>query len=124
MATRCVLVIDDDPDIREVVQVSLALMAGWEVISAATGAEGIEIARQSRPDGILLDMMMPQMDGAATARALHEAPETRGIPIVLLTAKQQSSHRQDVILGVAAVIAKPFDPLTLHQRVSALLGWR
>lgn len=119
-----ILVIDDDADIRTVVQMSLEITALWNVSTCASGVEGAATAFVTQPDAILLDMMMPEFDGAATARRLHDAPETRDIPVILLTAKQESSNWPGALPGVTAVIAKPFDPLTLAERVSALLGWR
>ena len=121
--SRRILVIDDDADIRAVVQMSLEITASWDVITASSGVEGLAFAAAHQPDAILLDMMMPELDGAATARMLQAAPATRDIPVVLLTAKQESSDWLTALPGVTAAIAKPFDPLTLADRVSALLRW-
>ena len=119
--TRHVLIIDDDADIRDVVQCSLELTANWRVSQAANGLEGVRLAGELQPDGILLDLMMPGMDGTATARALS-AGNTR-IPIVLLTAKQVDEASVAAIPGVSATLAKPFHPLTLHAQISAIFGW-
>jgi CheY-like chemotaxis protein len=122
--TRRILIVDDEDDIREVAQMSLEMVAGWEVIPARSGEEGVRLAAEHRPDAILLDVMMPGMDGPDTARLLRERPETSAIPVILLTAKVQPADRRRLeALGVAGVLAKPFDPMELANQVSSLLGW-
>ncbi len=122
--SRKILLVDDEDDIREVAQLSLEMTAGWEVSTASSGAEGVRIAAAERPDAILLDVMMPGMDGPATARELRSRPETAEIPIILLTAKLQAADRRRFDdLGVAGVLSKPFDPMELAAQVSAVLGW-
>jgi CheY-like chemotaxis protein len=82
------------------------------------------LAANQRPDAILLDVMMPDMDGPTTFQALQAVPETCAIPVILLTAKVQAADlRRFDQLGVAATIAKPFDPLTLPSQVATALGW-
>ena len=121
---RSILLVDDENDIREVAQVTLEMTAGWEVHTAQDGLEGLRMARARRPDAILLDVMMPGMDGPSTVRALRDDPLTAGIPVVLLTAKvRQSDRRGFDELHVAGVLSKPFDPLELAGQVSAALGW-
>jgi CheY-like chemotaxis protein len=120
-----VLIIDDDDDIREVAALSLESVAGWEVVSANSGAQGLARAIEHQPDAILLDVMMPGMDGPATFRELRKNPATARIPVLLLTAKVQSSDQKRFAdLGVDAVLFKPFDPLTLPKQISAVLGWK
>ena len=122
--SKRVLIVDDEADIREVAQLSLEMTAGWEVRTASSGAEGIAIALADAPDAILLDVMMPDMDGPTTHARLREHPATRAIPVVLLTAKvQPADHRRFCELGVAGVLAKPFDPLELAGAVAGVLGW-
>lgn len=121
---RRVLVVDDEPDIREIAQVSLELVAGWEIASATNGAEALQRAAELRPEAILLDVMMPDMDGPTTFRRLQENPDTARIPVIFLTAKVQAADRRFFAdLGVAGVISKPFDPLQLAHEVQGLLGW-
>lgn len=122
--SRKILLVDDEDDIREVAQMSLEMTAGWEVLTASSGADGVRVAAAERPDAILLDVMMPGMDGPATARALRAAPETAEIPIILLTAKVQAADRRRFDdLGVAGILAKPFDPMALADEVRGVLGW-
>jgi CheY-like chemotaxis protein len=122
--TRKVLIIDDEDDIREVAALSLESVAGWEVITAASGAQGLARAAEHKPDAILLDVMMPGMDGPTTFTELRKNPETADIPVLLLTAKVQSSdQRRFADLGVQAVLFKPFDPMTLSTQIEEALGW-
>ncbi len=119
-----ILIIDDEDDIREVAAMSLETVAGWEVMVASSGAQGILHAAQYQPDAILLDVMMPGMDGPTTFRALRGNPVTTHIPVLLLTAKVQTTdQRQFAGLGVEAVLVKPFDPLTLSSQIAGVLGW-
>jgi CheY-like chemotaxis protein len=119
-----ILIIDDEEDIREVAGLSLETVAGWEVILASSGAQGIARAIEQQPDAILLDVMMPGMDGPATFRELRGNPATAHIPVMLLTAKVQSTdQRRFADLGVEAVLFKPFDPLTLSTQIADVLGW-
>ena len=121
---RRILIIDDEDDIREVAALSLESVAGWEVFVAGSGAQGLARAIEHRPDAILLDVMMPGMDGPATFRELRKNPITAGIPVLLLTAKvQNSDQRRFADLGVDAVLFKPFDPLTLSTQIAGVLGW-
>jgi CheY-like chemotaxis protein len=124
MTTRRVLIVDDEDDIREVAQISLEMVAGWEVLTASSGSMGLKIARADQPDAILLDVMMPDMDGPTTFQKLREEPAIRQIPVILLTAKLQPADRKRFAeLGVAGVLAKPFDPLKLADQVMEVLNW-
>lgn len=121
---RRVLVIDDEDDIREVAQLSLEMTTGWEILTASSGAEGLAAATRDRPDAILLDVMMPEMDGPTTFLKLRENPATAEIPVILLTAKAQATDRSRFMeLGVNGVLTKPFDPLALGADVAGALGW-
>jgi CheY-like chemotaxis protein len=119
-----ILVIDNEPYIQEVAQISLETVAGWTVDTASSGLDGLQIALQKRPDAILLDVMMPEIDGLTTFANLQDHPETRDIPVLLLTAKVQASDlRYYANLGITNTIAKPFDPIQLAQQISTALGW-
>ena len=122
--SRRILIIDDENDIREVAALSLETVAGWEVLTAPDGAAGIISAAAEQPDAILLDVMMPEMDGPATFRELQKNPATAQIPVLLLTAKVQANDQKRFAdLGVRAVLFKPFDPMTLSQQIADALGW-
>ena len=121
---RRILIVDDEPDIREVARVSLEAIGGHEVIDAASGAEALVAAERERPDAILLDVMMPGLDGPSTFARLQENWATRDIPVIMLTAKVQATDRARLAqLGVAAVLSKPFDPMSLADEVASVLGW-
>jgi CheY-like chemotaxis protein len=119
-----ILIVDDEDDIRAVAALSLETVADWEVVVASSGAQGLARAIEYQPDAILLDVMMPGMDGPATFHELRKNPATARIPVLLLTAKVQSSDQRSFAdLGVEAVLLKPFDPLTLSTQIAAVLGW-
>jgi CheY-like chemotaxis protein len=124
VTAKRILVIDDEDDIREVAQLCLEMVGGWEVLTASSGSEGLALAETERPDAILLDVMMPDMDGLATFQKLQSNTATHHIPVLLLTAKVQSTDRHRFAeLGLTALIAKPFDPLNLASQVAEALGW-
>lgn len=121
---RRILIIDDEDDIREVAALSLEATAGWQVLTAGSGLEGIAIAASEQPDAILMDVMMPGVDGPTTFRNMQQDPAIAHIPVLLLTAKVQGvDQRRFASLGVAAILFKPFDPLTLAGQISEALGW-
>lgn len=121
---RHLLLVDDDADIREVARAGLEALAGWRVSVADSGGEALSAVAADPPDAILLDVMMPGLDGPATLERLKADESTSAIPVILLTAKVQPAElRRFSTLGVADVIAKPFDPMTLHERVERALGW-
>jgi CheY-like chemotaxis protein len=123
MIARHILVIDDEDDIREVAALSLQAIGGWRVSSAGDGASGIALARAEQPDAILLDVMMPRVDGPTTVGRLRADPRTRDIPVILLTAKvQDADRRRFAALGVAGTLTKPFDPMTLPDQITAILA--
>ena len=122
---RRILIIDDEDDIRQVAAMSLETVAGWDVLTASSGAQGIRRAQIEQPDAILLDVMMPGMDGPSTFLELRRGRETADIPVILLTAKVQGAdQKRFASLGVSGVLFKPFDPMTLAQQMSDTLGWK
>jgi CheY-like chemotaxis protein len=124
MSIKCVLVIDDEEVIQEVIQGCLEDIGEWKVITAGSGREGLLVAEAKLPDGILLDVSMPEMDGLETLQQLQLRPATQSIPVVLLTAKVQPADQVRFSqLAVAGVILKPFDPLTLSDLVAAAFHW-
>ncbi len=121
---RRILIIDDEEDIREVAALSLETVAGWSVLTASSGSDGIRKAVSEQPDAILMDVMMPAMDGPTTFREMQRTPGIEHIPVLLLTAKVQGvDQRRFAGLGVSGVLFKPFDPLTLADQMSTALGW-
>ncbi|MCU0568339.1 MAG: response regulator [Oculatellaceae cyanobacterium Prado106] len=121
---RRILVIDNEEYIQEVTQICLETVAGWEVLTAGSGQEGIERAAAAQPEAILLDVMMPDMDGITTFQHLQQNPATQQIPVILLTAKIQSSDRRRYAeMGLKAAIAKPFNPIELATEIATVLGW-
>jgi CheY-like chemotaxis protein len=124
MSERRILVIDDSRVIRQVAEMVLG-QHGWEVLSAESGREGLALAARDRPDAILLDVMMPEIDGPATLIELRKRPETCHIPVVFLTGLADSvrESRKVSMLGAAGLIAKPFAPHQLARGIGALLGW-
>jgi CheY-like chemotaxis protein len=117
-----ILYIDDEPDIREVAQMALELAAGFEVRTAASGEEGLREAAAWQPDLILLDVMMPGMDGPTVLKKLQAIPETASIPVVFITARTQAQEVAALqSLGARGVIAKPFDPMGLGEQAGAYL---
>jgi len=117
-----ILYIDDEADIREVAQMALEIDPNLEVRTCASGAEGLEQAAAWQPDLILLDVMMPEMDGPAVLRRLREDSSTAAIPVVFITARTQAEEVAALKkLGGSGVIAKPFDPMTLAEQARAFL---
>ena len=118
-----VLLIDDEEDVREIARLSLGRVGGMEVCDAASGREAVEQAVHEKPDFILLDMMMPEMDGPTTLAALRANAETAAIPVIFLTAKAVPSEVERLRqLGAIGIITKPFEPMTLAGVVRRLLG--
>lgn len=121
---RRILVVDDDDATRQAAALCLHTMAGWDVVEAYCGAQAIESATQHQPDAILLDVMMPAMDGPAMLAKLRASRATSHIPIVLLTAKVEAVRNGSLShLPVAAILLKPFDPLRLAGQLADALGW-
>lgn len=124
MQSKRVLIIDDEETIQTVVQFGIKMAAGWEVLTADSGEQGIQTAQAEKPDVILLDMIMPDMDGIATFRVLQSRSETEQIPVILLTAKTQTADTQQFNkLGIRGVITKPFNSLNLPEQITQILHW-
>jgi two-component system, OmpR family, alkaline phosphatase synthesis response regulator PhoP len=124
MTIRRILIIDDEYDIRAVAQLTLKTVGGWEVSSASSGKEGLAKAADEQPDVILLDVMMPDMDGVETFRGLQANAATQSIPVILMTAKAQAAEqRRFAELDVAGIITKPFKAMKLPEQIAKILGW-
>src|SRR5947199_7457734 len=111
------LIIDDDPDLLRLVRRTLEFTAGWRVVTAGSGTAGIELARSATLDVILVDVMMPEMDGYEVCRRLKADPATAAVPIVLLTARRDLNQARLAETGVAGVVLKPFQPEELARQV-------
>ncbi|HLO85200.1 MAG TPA: response regulator [Nostocaceae cyanobacterium] len=124
MSTKRVLVVDDEDAIQAVIQGCLEDIAGWEVLLASSGQEGLQLAEAEKPDGILLDVSMPHMSGIEAFQQLQANLATQKIPVVFVTAKVQAEDRKQFSqLGVVGLLIKPFDPMTLVNQVADLFGW-
>jgi len=117
-----IMVVDDDADICTVVELSARRVGGWDVVVASSGQEALAKVKSERPDVILLDVMMPDLDGPATLVKLREAPSTATIPVIFLTAKvQRPEVERYLALGAVGVIRKPFDAMTLPDEVRRIV---
>ena len=116
-----IMLVEDDPDIQLITRLSLEVGGGYEVRVCGNGAQAVQSARAYAPDLILLDFMMPGMDGIATMDALRELPETAAIPVVFFTANAQRQVQQDLLLrGALGVIVKPIEPQALVEQIRML----
>ncbi len=122
--TRTILLVDDEPDIRELARMSLEMVGGFRVVVADSGAMAVELAASSAPDAVVLDVQMPGMDGPATLAALRGTTAGAQVPVVFLTASVQETQVAELRrLGAVGVLPKPFDPMTLPDQLRAVLAW-
>ena len=120
---KCVLVIDDEEDVRSLIKLGLELQANWTVITASSGPEGVTIAAEKQPDVILLDYMMPDWDGRQTLQKLKANPTTKKIPVILTTAKVQASSKESFReLDIAAIFPKPLRLLQLAEQIMQVIN--
>lgn len=116
-----ILYVEDDPDIQAIAMMVLETIHGFVMEACCSGAEALEKAVAFKPDLILLDVMMPGMDGPETLKHLRRFPELAATPVVFMTAKVQPQEVQGYLnLGALGVIAKPFDPITLAQQLRTI----
>ena len=118
---KTILVIDDDQQIRELVELSLKITSGWRVIEATSGPHAVERLREQRPDAILLDFHMPEMNGLDTLALIRETPENRDIPVIAYTADPNALDKNNLPEGLSGVLLKPFAPDSLAKRIADLL---
>lgn len=120
-----VMVVDDDDDIRTIADLALREVGGWQTICLGSSRAAVVLAAIEHPDVILLDVMMPELDGQATIKRLREDPRTADIPVVFMTAKAQPAElARYAALGAVGVISKPFDPLGLADEIRRLVEAR
>jgi CheY-like chemotaxis protein len=134
MSAKRILLIDDERRLARVIQACLSKLGGWTVSVATSGAEGFTKAEAEQPDAILLDVMMPDMDGLTLLRQLKDHPLTQAIPVILLTAKPPTVTSQGELLdtdknqidplSISGIIAKPFEPLNLAEQIAEILNWQ
>ncbi len=118
-----ILLVEDEPDIQEVARLAMEAVGGFSVEICSSGSETLKKAPVFAPDLIILDVMMPEMDGPDTLRAIREVPEIASIPVIFMTAKAQPQElRRYKEMGILDVISKPFDPMTLSATISDI--WR
>jgi two-component system, OmpR family, response regulator len=122
MAIAKVLLVDDDPNVRKLAKMSLERVGHWQVAVAESGAEAMAIVVAEKPDVILLDMMMPGMDGTMILSQLKQLNEIADVPVIFLTAKVQMHEIEEYLSsGAAGVITKPFDPLLLPKQITEIV---
>jgi DNA-binding response OmpR family regulator len=120
--SKSILIIDDEEDVKDIAQMGLEMATDWQVITASTGKEGLDLAKNSQPEVILLDLMMPEWDGIETLKHLKANQSTAAIPVILMTAKTQLAIATELTeLDLAGVITKPFRPLELPEQISQIL---
>lgn len=120
-----ILYVEDEPDIRMVAQMALEAVGGFTVIACPSGSEALAAAPTAQADLLLLDVMMPGMDGPSTLKALRALPATAGTPVIFMTAKVQAAEvAQYRELGAIDVIHKPFDPMELSAQISRIWAQR
>ena len=117
-----VVLIDDDPDLRKLVKLTLEFTAGWQVTAAADGETGIAAVRTERPDLAIVDIMMPDMDGYQVCRRLKDDPSTRAVPVVFLTARKELDEEKVRACGAHGVVVKPFEPDLLADELRKLFS--
>ncbi|MFZ4515254.1 MAG: response regulator [Acidimicrobiia bacterium] len=123
MDIASVLLVDDDPDIRRIGELSFGVVAGWRTFTAPSGDVALELAALHPVDVIVLDMMMPGRDGISTLAALRTIPTASTTPVVFMTAKVQANEIQQYLdSGAHGVIAKPFDPMTVAEEVRQIVN--
>lgn len=116
-----ILYVEDEPDIRSIAKMSMQAIGGFDICECAGGQEALAAAAAFAPQLVLLDVMMPGMDGPETLRRLRELPATSATPVIFMTAKVQANEVNEYLtLGAIGVIAKPFDPMTLPQQITNL----
>ena len=121
--SKLILIIDDEEDVKAIAQMGLEMAASWEVITASSGQEGLEIAASKQPDVILLDLMMPDWDGKETLKQLKNNSQTASIPVILMTAKTESAIASELEnLEIVGMITKPFRPLQLPEQINSILN--
>lgn len=117
-----VLCVEDDPDIRAIAELALGDVGGFDVKLCASGTEALSVVDDFQPELVLLDVMMPGMDGPETLRALRACESLQSTPVIFMTARLQPDEIKEYLeLGAIDVIPKPFDPMTLGEQIGGIL---
>jgi CheY-like chemotaxis protein len=120
--SKSILIIDDEEDVKEIAQMGLEMAANWNVITASSGKEGLNLAQSHQPEVILLDLMMPDWDGKETLKQLKANQNTANIPVILMTAKNHSGISLELTeLDLVGIITKPFRPFQLPEQILRIL---
>ncbi len=121
---RKILVVDDEEAIQVIVKASLEVTTDWNVLAVSSATEGMTMIQAEQPDAILLDVMMPELDGISLFHMLKAQALTKNIPVIFLTAKTRKEEQLEIeALGGAGIVVKPFKPATLADHIRALLHW-
>lgn len=124
MPGRTILVVDDDPDIRTIANLSLRNIGKFQLALVASGAEAVKAVAERRPDVVLLDVMMPELDGPSTLLRLRELPDGASLPVIFMTANSEPAECERLVsLGAVGVISKPFNPMRLPDQLRKLMQW-
>lgn len=123
MLKKRILAVDDEPEVLSLLEKRLT-SAGYQVLTASSGSEALEIASSQRPDLIILDILMPDMDGSQVACQLREDPRTKGIPVIFLTClyTKREEHAAGHVLGANLFLAKPYEPAELLKEIEHVIG--
>lgn len=121
--TRKILVVDDEQAIQIILKASLEFTAGWQILLASSGPEGMKVAQAEQPEVILLDVMMPGMDGISLFHQLQAQPLTQDIPVIFLTAQAREAELKALEILGTGVILKPFEPEAIARQIRTLLSW-
>ena len=120
--TQKIMYVEDEPDIQTIARIALEQIGGFTLLVCSSGQEALDQVSDFAPDIILLDVMMPEMDGIETFRQLRTLPACTGIPVVFMTARVQTHEIKEYLdLGAVDVIAKPFSPITLADQVKTII---
>lgn len=123
-STKTILLVDDEPHLSTVIKTCLETLKPWQTITVHSGTAALSQAQINPPDAILLDIMMPDMNGEQLLQALRQSAATHSIPVIIFTASSQHQTVNKFLeYEVAGVIPKPFNPLTLAEQIAQLLGW-
>ncbi len=121
---RRILVVEDDPDIRSILQITLERVSIWKVATAATGSKALELATKEQFDAAILDVMLPGLDGPALFAQMQQRESTKDLSVVFLTAKTHNQELRELkSMGARGVLPKPFSPIELRQQIATLFGW-